>query len=203
MVVGDGFDDAAAEILLLLRLQVPESRILRHVVDHHPVLLRGRHGRCLAHHPFMQATAAAALPTSRARRRKWGGNRLPERPRAPTGDEAEQHRVPAEHWLVPDRVPVLEPLGFGVGVVGGGGGGGGGRRGEGVGVEVELGVGAAVLLWAFLQFELFVLDFVSGDTSRTGGVRRFLAVFVIFLCIFFVGATAVCRLPAFDRLLRG
>lgn len=121
MIVSDGFDDAAAEILLLLRLQVPEPRILRHVADHHPVLLRGRHGRCLAHHPFMQAAAAAALPTGRARRRKRGGHRLPKRTRAPAGNEAEQHGVPAQHRLVPDWVAVLEPLGFGIGVVGGGG----------------------------------------------------------------------------------
>ncbi|KAG6430604.1 hypothetical protein SASPL_108674 [Salvia splendens] len=160
------FHNASAEILLLLGLRVPEPRILRHVADHHPLLLRG-HLRGLAHHPLMKTTpSAAALPPGHRLLHRGREHRPPERARAPTRDEAEQHGVPAQHRLAPDGVSLA-----GGRVVGGGGGGGGGRRGEGVGVEVELGAGAdaALLRLLVLDFLLLLLlgSFFGGDASRS------------------------------------
>lgn len=139
MIIRDLLCNAATEILLLLGLQVPEPRILRHEADHHAVLLRRRLRR-LADHPLVEAgagAAAAALSTGCARRRQrrqrrhgWRQHGLPERARAAASNEVEEHGVSAQHWLVADGVAVLESLGAGVGIVRIVVGEGGGRRGR-------------------------------------------------------------------------
>lgn len=142
MIIRDLLCNAATEILLLLRLQVPEPRILRHEADYHAILLRRRllrrhRRRRLADHPLLQAAAAAALSTRCARgrrqRRQRHGRRqhgLPERTRAAASNEVEEHGVSAQHWLIPDGIAVLESLGAGVGIARIVVGEGGGRRGR-------------------------------------------------------------------------
>lgn len=108
-VIINALHNAPTEILLLLRLQIPEPRILRHVPDHLKIPRRRRG-------PLVQA-AAAALP-GRQRRQIV----LPERPCPATRNEAEQHGVSSQNWLVSNVINVFMIGRIGVGMSGGCGG---------------------------------------------------------------------------------